>query len=106
VEFVLLSFCSLHLNRLHRMASSLFRSSTTALLLPGLSADYAYPLAVATLGTYTLLTYCNIKVGKARKESKIDYPACYAANDLAAKDPAANRFSTSYQHSFLPFTLR
>ncbi|GAA5890222.1 hypothetical protein JCM6882_008759 [Rhodosporidiobolus microsporus] len=58
-----------------------------------LTPDHAYPLAVATAGVYSLLIFAGGKVSAARKAADVKYPAAYAANDLAEKDAAANRFN-------------
>ncbi|GAA5829578.1 hypothetical protein JCM11251_000210 [Rhodosporidiobolus azoricus] len=58
-----------------------------------LTQDHAYPLAVATVGVYSLLIYAGGKVSSARKAAKVEYPAAYAANDLAEKDVLAKKFN-------------
>jgi hypothetical protein len=43
-----------------------------SLVLPGLHPDFAFVIAVATLGSYAVLGYATSVVGKARKEAKVD----------------------------------
>ncbi|GAA5969997.1 hypothetical protein JCM11641_000225 [Rhodosporidiobolus odoratus] len=58
-----------------------------------LTSDIAYPIAVGTVGVYTLLTFASVKVGRARKAAGVQYPACYAENSVAERDAKANKFN-------------
>ncbi|GAA6026813.1 hypothetical protein JCM8097_005879 [Rhodosporidiobolus ruineniae] len=57
------------------------------------NSDFAYPLAVATVGTYAVLGYATTKVSAARKAAKVDYPAAYADNAVAERDIKAKQFN-------------
>jgi glutathione S-transferase len=61
-----------------------------------LPAEYGYVLAAAT-STYFVNFYHIILTSKARKSSGIKYPAPYAANEVADKDPKAFAFNCSMQ---------
>ena len=63
-------------------------ASTMGLLEP----EYGYVLAVA-VSSALVNQWHGINVGKYRKKAGIKYPACYADNALAEKDPAANQFN-------------
>ncbi|GAA5871634.1 hypothetical protein JCM8547_007103 [Rhodosporidiobolus lusitaniae] len=58
-----------------------------------LTSDFAYPLAVGTLGVYGVLIFAGSKVSSARNAAKVDYPAAYADNALAERDAKAKAFN-------------
>ena len=57
-----------------------------------LPAEYGYVLLAAT-STYFVNFYHIVLTGTARKASGIKYPAAYAANEVADKDPKAFAFN-------------
>jgi glutathione S-transferase len=59
-----------------------------------LPAEYGYVLLAAT-STYFVNFYHIILTSKARKASGIKYPAPYASNEVAEKDPKAFAFNCS-----------
>ncbi|KAJ9130847.1 Membrane-associated proteins in eicosanoid and glutathione metabolism [Coniochaeta hoffmannii] len=67
-----------------------------------LPAEYGYVLAAAT-STYFVNFYHMILTSKARKASGIKYPAAYAANEVAEKDPKAFAFNCT-QRAHANFT--
>ncbi|GAA5906177.1 hypothetical protein JCM8208_000654 [Rhodotorula glutinis] len=64
-----------------------------SLLSAVLPADYAYVVAVGTVGVYSVLQYATIKVSAARKAAGIKYPAPYAENAVAERDLKAKIFN-------------
>jgi len=65
-----------------------------------LPAEYGYVLLAAT-STYFANFYHVILTSKARKASGVKYPAAYATNEVAEKDPKAYKFNCSM---FMRFT--
>jgi glutathione S-transferase len=57
-----------------------------------LPAEYGYVLLAAT-SSYFVNFYHIILTSKARKASGIKYPAAYATNEVADKDPKAFAFN-------------
>jgi glutathione S-transferase len=69
--------------------------SLTGIVLP---SDYGYVLFAAA-STYFVNFYHIILTSSARKASGIIYPAAYASNEQAEKDPKAYAFNCG---TFLP----
>lgn len=55
-------------------------------------SPFSYVLVVAT-STFFLNTVHSTLTGRARKSAGIAYPASYASNEQAAKDPKAYKFN-------------
>ncbi|KAH8909048.1 MAPEG family protein [Coniochaeta sp. PMI_546] len=67
-----------------------------------LPAEYGYVLLAAT-SSYFVNFYHIILTSKARKASGIKYPAAYATNEVAEKDPKAFAFNCT-QRAHANFT--
>ncbi|KAM7195292.1 hypothetical protein V8F33_006800 [Rhypophila sp. PSN 637] len=67
-----------------------------------LPSDYGYVL-VAAASSFFVNTLHSSLTTKARKASGIKYPAAYAANDVAEKDPLAHKFNCA-QRAHANFT--
>ncbi|KAK3403158.1 membrane-associated proteins in eicosanoid and glutathione metabolism [Sordaria brevicollis] len=64
--------------------------------------EYGYVL-LATVSTFFVNIFHSINTGKARKASGIKYPAAYASEEVAAKDPKAFTFNCA-QRAHANFT--
>lgn len=69
-----------------------------------LPAEYGYVLMAAT-SSYFLNFYHGLVTINARKASGIGYPAPYAANEVADKDPKAFAFNCGTARPRPPFRL-
>ncbi|KAJ9142734.1 hypothetical protein NKR23_g7024 [Pleurostoma richardsiae] len=71
-------------------------------------SEYGYVLLAAT-STFFVNTYHMILTSQARKKSGILYPAAYASNEVAEKDPKAYAFNcaqrahANYTENLTPF---
>ncbi|KAM7207543.1 hypothetical protein V8F20_002021 [Naviculisporaceae sp. PSN 640] len=70
-----------------------------AIVLP---SDYGYVLLAAASSCLVNTLHSSL-TSKARKESGVGYPAAYAANDVAEKDPKAFKFNCA-QRAHANFT--
>ncbi|KAK4219645.1 hypothetical protein QBC37DRAFT_109844 [Rhypophila decipiens] len=67
-----------------------------------LPSDYGYVLLVAASSFFVNTLHSSLTM-RARKASGIKYPAAYAANDVAEKDPLAHKFNCA-QRAHANFT--
>jgi glutathione S-transferase len=67
-----------------------------------ISPEYGYVLAAIT-STVFVNMFHTYNTSMARKAAKVDYPATYASEERAAKDPKAYRFNCA-QRSHANFT--